>query len=54
MPFSAAGSFREPVRTQMPTDTDRAWGIGSATSTSPFGNRSRTIVDVTLSMVLLH
>jgi hypothetical protein len=43
MPLSAAGSRREPARSHIPMDTERACGIGSTTSTRPFGKTCRTI-----------
>src|SRR5262249_36615313 len=40
MPPRSSGSAREPVSTQMPTATERTWGMASVTTRSPFGRIS--------------
>src|SRR5882724_7911818 len=40
MPLSGAASWREPERTQMPTDADRTWSIRSEIIVRPL---SRTV-----------
>ena len=40
MPLSSAGSRREPLRSQMPTETEWTCSIGSVITTSPFGSTS--------------
>jgi hypothetical protein len=41
MPFCAATSLRDPLRSHIPTVIERTCGIGSVTITNPFGNTSR-------------
>src|SRR6266446_5971961 len=43
IPLLSGDSPREPVPTQMPTDTERTCGIFSVTTTRPFGNSARSI-----------
>src|SRR5580704_12328015 len=52
MPFSPEGSPREPARTQMPSATERMWGMCSATSTRPFGSTSLSMEIPTCVIVL--
>ena len=40
MPPHSGSSCREPVRSQIPTETDRTWGMDSVSRTSPFGSIS--------------
>src|SRR5262249_24299783 len=40
MPFRSEGSRREPVRIQMPTETERTCGIRSVMTTRPLGRTS--------------
>jgi hypothetical protein len=41
IPFRAAVSLLDPLRSHIPTEIDRTCGIGSVTITNPFGNTSR-------------
>jgi hypothetical protein len=43
IPLLSGDSPREPVPSQMPTDTERTCGIFSVTTTRPFGNSARSI-----------
>src|ERR1035438_1005643 len=49
-PFSSALSRREPLETQIPTETERTCGIASVITLIPFGRvvvrMSRSLVDV--------
>src|SRR6266540_736864 len=40
IPPRLSGSTREPVSTQIPTATERTWGMASVTTRMPFGSRS--------------
>ena len=55
MPFSSAGSRRDPVRSQTPTETEWKYSIGSVITTSPFGRISfcNSIVSLVMCAAIL-